>query len=98
MLATVNNNCKLLSVDTNRCTSTVTDFASLPDPVATDGISHGRGGLVGEAATEIEGCQPSLEVSSAAAAPLGGRGGSRDCRHDASLRRISACAGSCVCA
>jgi len=35
-------------------TSTVANFISLPDPVATDWVSHGHGGLISETATKIE--------------------------------------------
>ena len=40
--------------ETDLDTSTVANLISLPDPVATDWVSHSYGGLVGEAATKIE--------------------------------------------
>ena len=40
--------------ETDLGTSTVANFISLSDPIATDWVSHGHGGLIGEAATKIE--------------------------------------------
>ena len=77
-----------LSEYTNLWTPTVTGFISLSDPITTDRVPYGHGGYVGEAATEVEGGQPSVEVSSATTAPLGGGRGPRDGGHDAGTRGI----------
>ena len=77
-----------LSEHTNLWTPTVAGFISLSDPITTDRVPYGHGGYVGEAATEVEGGQPSVEVSSATTAPLGGGRGPRDGGHDAGTRGI----------
>ena len=69
----------------NLWTSAVASFTSLSDPITTDWVPYGHGGLVGEATAKVVGGQPGVEVSSATSAPLGGRRESGDCSHDAPL-------------
>ena len=63
--------------------SAVTDFISLSDPITTDRVPYGHGGLVGETAAEIVGGQSFLEIRSATVTPLGGRRTPGDGGHDA---------------
>ena len=86
-----------VSEHANPWTSAVASFISLSDPITTDRVPYSHGGLVGEAATEVVGGQPGVEVSSAATAPLGGGGDPGDCGHDAGTSGICACAASCMC-
>ena len=69
----------------NLWTSAVTSFTSLSDPITTDWVPYGHGGLVGETAAKVVGGQPGAEVSSATTAPLGGRRRPRDGTHDTPL-------------
>ena len=70
---------------TNLWTSTVASFTSLSDPITTNRVPYGHGGLVGKTATKVVGGQPGVEVRSATTAPLGGGGDPRDCGHDTPL-------------
>ena len=83
--------------NTDLWTSTVAGFIFLLDPITTDGVPYCFGGLVGETATKVVGVQPSVEVSSTATAPLGGRRPPTECIHDALPGRVCTCAITCVC-
>ena len=76
--------------------STVTDFMSLSDPITTDRVPYGHGGLVGEAAAKVVGDHSFLEVRSATVAPLNRGRIPRDCSHDAPTRRVCTCAHSYI--
>ena len=56
---------------------------SLPDPITTDGVPYGHGGLVGETATKVVGGKSFLEIISATVAPFDGGRRPGDCSHDA---------------
>ena len=72
-----------LGEHTNLWTPAVAGFISLSDPITTDWVPYSHGGLVGEAAAEVEDGQSFLEVRSAAVTPLGGSTAPRDGSHDA---------------
>ena len=55
-------------------TSTVTDFISLPDSIATDWVSDCHGGLVQETVVQVTVREANAKVSAAAVTPQSGRG------------------------
>ena len=69
---------------------------SLSDPITTDRVPYGHGGLIGEAAAKVVGDHSFLEVSSATVAPLNRGRIPGDSSHDAPTRWVCTCAHSYI--